>query len=102
GAADFAGVERKPLLLGHLDRNRLEIFEEAAAAERLPADPQPAEHLAFIPHADLAQLDPGMEVGGKILDKLTEIDPVIGREIEDEFVAVKGIFRINELHLKLV
>src|SRR5699024_5896104 len=79
-----------------------EIFEEAAAAERLPADPQPAEHLAFIPHAALAQLDPGMDVGGKILDKLTEIDPVIGREIEDELVAVKGIFRINELHLKLV
>ena len=43
------------------------FFQKPAAAERLTAKPQAAQHLALIAHADLAQLDAGVELGRRSL-----------------------------------
>ena len=41
-AADLGGVQGKILLLGHLDADRLEIAQKAAAADGPSAGAQPA------------------------------------------------------------
>ena len=90
------------MLLGHLDRDRLELAQKAVAAERPPADSQTPKHLGLIPHADLPQLDPGAEDRGQVLDQLPEVDPPVGGEIEKDFVVVEGVLHVHQLHVELV
>ena len=99
---DLGGVQAQPLLLRHLDGHGLEVFQKPAAAERLTAKPQAAQHLALIAHADLAQLDAGVELRCQILDQLAEIDPVVSGEIKHQLAAVQRVLGIDQLHFQVM
>ena len=79
------------LLLGHLDGNGLEVLQKAGAAEGLAADAEAADHLALVAHADLAQLDAGVEDAGQILDQFAEVHPAVGGEVEHDLGAVQRV-----------
>ena len=102
GPGDLRGVEREILLLRHLDRDLREVGEEARAAERTPADAEPAEHLRLVADADLPQLYPRVEDGREVLHQLAEVHADLGGEIEQELRVVKGVFRPDELHREAV
>ena len=70
------------------------------AAERLAADADAADDLGFVAHADLAQLDAGVEDGGELFDELTKVDALVGCEVEDDLGAVKGVFDADKLHVE--
>ena len=99
---DLGGVQAQPLLLRHLDGHGLEVFQKPAAAERLTAKPQAAQHLALIAHADLAQLDAGVELGRQILDQLAEVHAVVGCEVEHQLAAVQRVLGIDQLHFQVM
>src|SRR5436190_2202853 len=84
-ARDLAGVQGELLLARHLERDRVEILEPGGAAERAPARPAAVHAPRLVAHPDLAQLDPGVKLGGQVLHQLAEIDPVLGGY--DDFVA---------------
>ena len=48
---------------------QLELVQERSAADRPAAGPETAEHLGFVPYADLSQLDPHLEDGSQVLDQ---------------------------------
>ena len=49
---------------------------------------QAAQHLAFIAHTDLAQLNAGVELPGQVLDQLAEVHTVVGGKIEHQLADV--------------
>ena len=100
GTRDFGGVKTEILRLCHFDRDGLEVVQKFTAAERATADAQAADHLCLVAHADLPQLDPCAENGGKALDQLAEIHAPVGGKEEEDLAAVKGVFRRNELHIQ--
>src|SRR5881392_2519933 len=56
-AGELRRIETELLLLGHLDRDRLERAQPGRAAERAAARTVAAEHLGFVADADLSHLD---------------------------------------------
>ena len=94
----LGGVEAQVLLLGHLDRNRLERGEERRTAQRPAARAVAPDHLGRVAHADLAHLDPRLEFRGQFLDQLAEIDAAVSREIEHELRPVERLFDARQLH----
>src|SRR5437899_2213734 len=50
-------IEGQPLLLHHLDGDRLEFLEPRRAAELASADAEPTGHLGLVARADLLHLD---------------------------------------------
>ena len=63
---------------------------EPTCAAKLDAARTDAAHLfRLVPDADLTQLYAGSICGSEVLDQLTEIDPMIGGEIEGYLVAVE-------------
>ncbi|MNW58760.1 hypothetical protein D3C74_366430 [compost metagenome] len=97
---NLCGIQRKVLILGHLNGYRLEVAKPGGTAEHTSAWPQSAEHLGFITHPYLPELDSGTENACQILDQLTEIDSSFSGEIKDDLVAVKRKFHIHELHFE--
>src|SRR5262249_46895408 len=97
-ARELRRVEAEVLLLGHLDRHRLERVEERGAAERAAAGAVAAVHLGLVAHADLAHLDARAEFGGELADQLAEIDAAVGGEIENQLRAVERLLHARELH----
>ena len=91
-------VQAEVLLLGHLDRHRLERLQPGRAAERTAAGAVAAEHPRFVSYADLAHLDPRPEVRGEVAHQLPEIDPAFSRVIEDQPRAVEQLFDAGQLH----
>ena len=102
GAADFNGVKRKPLFLCHFNGYRLKIAQKLRAAKRFAANAQSAEHLRFVADADLPQLDTGTENGSQILDQRAEIDAPVRSKVKQNFVVVKRVFHVDELHFHLM
>ena len=100
GTGNFGGVQAEVLRLCHFDGHRLEVVQKFAAAEGPAADAQTADHLGLVAHADLAQLDARAQHGREHLDKLPEVHAAVGGEEEENFAAVKGIFRGHELHFQ--
>lgn len=98
-AGDLARVECQVLLLGHLDRHRLEIPQPGAAAEFPTADADAAGDLGLVTDADLAHLDPGVKGVGQILDQVAEIDPAVSGKEEHRLAAVEQVFNPHQLHL---
>ena len=72
------------------------------AAKLSSADSHAADDLCLVADTDLAKLDSGLENGGQVFYQLTEIDSSVSREIKEHLVVVKGVFRVDELHLQLV
>ena len=66
------------------------------------ADAEAADHLALVAHADLAQLDAGVEDAGQILDQLAEVHAAVGGEVEHDLGAVEGVFGLHQLHFQPV
>ena len=101
-AGNLRRVERKILLLRHLDGDRREIAQKRPAADRPPARADSAEHLRLVAHADLAQLNAGLENTRQTLDQHAEIHAAVGGEIENDFGSVERIFHVHQLHFQLV
>ena len=101
-AADFAWVEGQALFLCHFDADRCKVGQKSGTAELLAAHADAAHHFAFIPYADLAQLNSGAEHLCKFLYKLTEVNTAVCSKVKQHFAAVKGVFHINKLHFQLV
>ena len=97
-ARDLGGVQHHFLFLGHADRDRFEVPEERGAAKLAAARAEPADHARDVAHADLAHLDPALELEGKVLHQFPEIDAVLGKEEEGDARRVEGIFDPDELH----
>ena len=72
-ARQLRRVQAEVLLLGHLDRHRLERLQPGRAAQRAAAGAVAAEHLGFVAHADLAHLDAHPEMRGQIAHQLAEV-----------------------------
>ena len=102
GAGDLGGVQGQVLGLGHLDGHGLELVQEGGAAEGLAADAQAAQHLGLVPHADLAQLDAGVDGAGQVLHQGPEVHPALGGEEEEDLVPLKAPLRVHQLHLQAV
>src|SRR5580765_1047235 len=95
---ELRGVQAQFLLLGHLDRHRLERRQKRRAAERTSACPVAADHLGLVAHADLPHLDADVKLAGQLSDKLAEIYPAFSREVEDQPRAVELKLHASELH----
>ena len=94
----FDGFETEVLLLGHLDRDRLERVEKGRAAQRAPAGAVAAEHLGLVAHADLTHLDAGAELRRQLANQLAEIDSALGSEIEHQPRPVERLLDPRQLH----
>ena len=101
-ARNLGGIEGEILLLGHLDGHGLEIAHELRAAHGTAAQAQAAHHLGLVAHADLLELNAGLEHGRQILDQGSEIHAAVGREIEQNLAAVKGVFHAHQLHFEVM
>src|SRR5262249_33271034 len=97
-ARELGGIEAQVLLLGHLDRDRLEALKERRAAERPATGAVAAVHLRFVAHADLAHLDAGAELGGQLAHQLAEVDAAVGSEIKNQLRSVECLLDARQLH----
>ena len=102
GAGNLGGIQRQVLGLGHLDGDRLELVQELRAAEGPSTDAQTAQHLGLVPHADLTQLNAGMDGTGQVLYQGAEVHPALGGEEEEYLVALKAVLGLYQLHLQTV
>src|SRR5699024_3287947 len=84
------------------DGNRSELRQIGMAAEGTAADTDASQDFGLIPDADLAQFNPGLEDRGQILYQFPEVHPPVRGNIEQDFVVVKGVFRVDELHVQIV
>src|SRR6185436_16921503 len=91
-------VEAQVLLLGHLDRDRLERLQEGRAAERTAAGAVAAVHLRLVADADLAHFDSRPELGRQLAHQLAEVDAAVGGEIENQLRAVERLLDPRQLH----
>ena len=71
-------------------------------AQRPAAYSHASHDLCLIPDSYLTQLDSGLEDCRKIFHQISEVDPSVGCEIEQNLVVVKGILHIDELHLQIM
>ena len=97
---DLRRIERKVLVLGHVDGDRMEVVEVGRAAQLTAAAAEAADHLRLVAHADLAQLDTGAEHAGEILDQLAEVYAAVRSEVEQQLVHVERAFRGHEVHFQ--
>ena len=98
---DLRRIERKVLVLGHVDGDRVKVVEVGRAAQLSAAAAEAADHLRLVAHADLAQLDTGAEHAGKILDQLAEVYAAVRGEVEQQLVHVERAFRGHKVHFEL-
>ena len=97
---DLRRIERKVLVLGQVDGDRMKVVEVGRAAQLTAAAAEAADHLRLVAHADLAQLDTGAEHAGQILDQLAEVYAAVRSEVEQQLVHVERAFRGHEVHFQ--
>ena len=56
----------------------------------------------LVTHTDLAHVHANVEVRGEILDELTEINAILGGEVEHGFLATEEVLDPHGLHLETV
>ena len=88
------------MLLRHFDGDRLKAAEERAAAERSAADAEAADHLRFVAHADLTQLNARAEHARKVFYQLAEVHAAVRREVKEDFTVVKRVLHVDKLHFE--
>jgi hypothetical protein len=81
-AADFGGVERQILVLGHFDRHARIVREERRTAQNAPTGADATQKLCFVARTDLAQFDAGAEGTGQIAHQIAEVDALVSRKIK--------------------
>ncbi len=94
------GIQAEILLLGHLDRHRLERVQPGRAAQRAAAGAVSAEHLRFVARADLPHLDARVKLGRELADQLAKIDAPFGGEIKNQPRPVEQLLDARQLHLE--
>ncbi len=94
-------IQEKVLFLGHLDGHGHELAQETAAAADHAATAHSPEHLRFVAHPDLPQLNAGVVLAHQVLDQFPEIDTGGRRKIENQLAAVEKYLHVHELHIKL-
>src|SRR5258706_9552180 len=99
-AGDLGRAGGKPLVLGHLERDRLELPEPRGTAELAAAGAHASDPSRLVANADLPKLDPRAENGSQILDQLPEIDPLLGGEEERDAISIPLEFAVHQLHVQ--
>ena len=100
-AGHLGGIEEEILLLGHAYGDGSELPQVPAAAADHAAVAHGADHLGFVAHADLPELDAHAVLVHKILDEFAEVDAGGRRKVEDELAAVEEDFHVHELHVEM-
>ena len=77
-------------------------MEPVAAATFPPTRRDSLDGLRLVPDAYLTELDPRFEFAREVADVRTKIDALFGSEVEKEFLSVKEILDIHELHRQIV
>ena len=72
----------------------------AVTAQLSSADTDSSKNLCLITDTDLTQLDSCLKHGRQILHQFTEVNSSVSGKVKQYFIIIKGIFRINQLHLK--
>src|SRR5688572_3329321 len=83
-AGELRRIEAQLLLLGHLDRHRLEGGEKRRAAQGPAARSVAAKQLRLVADAHLTHLDARPELRRKLPNQLAEVDAGVGGEVEDQ------------------
>ena len=86
------------MFLRHADRDRRKIPQKRRAAERPPAAADAPQKFRLIPHADLPQLNAGMEHRRQILHQFAKINASVRREIKNDLIDIKGVLHPHQLH----
>src|SRR5262249_19865617 len=89
--------DRQPLLLHHLDRDRLERSQPRGAAELASADADPARRLRPVARSDLLHLDAGLQRVGDLTSEGAEVEPLLGRQEHGGPGAVRRGLDLDEL-----
>ena len=72
------------------------------AAKRSSANAVATDYLGLVPDTDLPELYPGLKYSRQVFYQFSEVDPAVSCKVEEDLVVVKGIFCIDELHIKVV
>src|SRR5262249_49924941 len=102
GAGDAQRVHRQVLVLGHPDRDRLEVPEGRRAAQGAPPRPAPPPGPPPPPGAPPPPLPPPPPPAGPIADQAPEIDPVRGAEVNGEHRWRADVVHPGDLHRQVV
>ena len=97
-SGNLGGIERHVLIFGHLDRDALEVRQEAGAAELAAAAADSPQHAGFLAGTDLPELNAHPEPFHQVFQKLPEIHAAFGDKIEDHLVAVERLLHGDQLH----
>ena len=98
---NFSRVESEALLLGHFHRDRVELGEEAGAAELTTANPQATNQLRLIANTNLTHFYACVKEVSQVFDQLSKVDTTVSGKVEDDLRAVESVFCTDHLHLKL-
>ena len=72
------------------------------AAQRPAAYADSSHYLCLIPYAHLAQFNPGLKHAGQVLYQFAEVNASVRGKVKQDFIIVKCIFSINQLHLQVM
>ncbi len=101
-ARNLGRVQREALVLGEPQVDGGELGEPGRAAILPAAPPHTGETCGLVADADLAQLDPGLELPGQLADQVAEVHPLLGREVDRELLAVPLPLGVADLHREVV
>src|SRR3989449_4691659 len=90
--------ERHVLGLRHPHGDRLEAPEVGRAAELAAARPDAVHELGRVARADLAHLDPRVELACDVADQLAEVDAVLGIEVDGDTARRRLHLDVHHLH----
>src|SRR6266508_3079825 len=97
--AEQAAVgQRHVLRLGHLHGDRLELLQMRRAAELPAAGADAVHHTGGVARANLAHLDPRVELVGEVADEVAEVDAVLGVEVHGH--PALGAVQLDVHHLQ--
>ena len=80
----------------------MKVIQKLIAAIGTAADSEAAEHLRFVPDADLPQLDAVVQDPRQVFDQRAEIHPSVRGEEKGGLAAFKIAFDIHQLHIQAV
>ena len=98
----FGRIERQILLLGHLDRYGIKVFNKRGAAQFTTAGTDTAEHFRFMPDTDLAHFNPGPKLLNQVFDQSPKINPAVGGKIKNHLAAVEITLDPNKMHVQIM
>ncbi len=98
GATDFHGIQRQILVLGHSYGDRFEVREERGAAQVTSAGADPALDAGAVPGGELTQVDAGSQRSGEIAYECSEIDSMVGTEVDGEDAVGLDVVDSDDFH----